>query len=270
MMRRNDHIVLAYVCFLFGGVPLGVGVGLFSAKGAETIKTYQPLIAAFFALVSAGLALWFVQRQIENTREIGAKQREQARELADENTTRKRQAVRAVLPLALNKITKYASDCLRVLREVRLANPENRYINELPDAVSDIDDIPDDAIKTVKECIEFAEKDVSEYVVKLLLMLQIQSARFESTYGYLKTKGVSGSSVYGHNIDSGIRDTLEIYIIASRIYEYARKKTTQLNMSISGDELTRRALFANFDEHTFSDLFKLLALGGHLAPSLDH
>jgi hypothetical protein len=126
-------------------------------------SNWQTLIAGLLALIGAGWTVRNIRRQIEQTDDL-----ERKRQQRDER------AARAALPLALNELTQYCDDCIRLL--VRYV-PAKRGESEIVEPTLSAPAVPDGIISTFQAIARNEDTGIANEVAGVLSRLQIQSAR---------------------------------------------------------------------------------------------
>lgn len=98
----------------------------------RTLFDWQTLVAGVLALIGAGATVYYIHLQIKQVEYLEVARR-----------SREEMAARAVLPLALSQIVKYAVDCIKQIEE-HSSRPGGRAGNPIPDgmvAVNVTDDV---------------------------------------------------------------------------------------------------------------------------------
>jgi hypothetical protein len=214
-MGRNDRVLVI-------ALAIGAASGLFvwaiiagafaKPNDAGWIYHYQTLIGAIFALVAAGIGVWFLQAQIRQTSEIERKRRDQ-----------KRAALRAVGPLALATIIEYAKTSASPLRELHgKCRGEHGVLPREGVIRPGIPATPSEAITLLCDFIEYSEPGEAKLIVQLMNEIQIQSARLRDTDSSI---GRDDKMITKGNIENYLIDTASIYAIASAGLDFFRERT---------------------------------------------
>ncbi|MET3907095.1 hypothetical protein ABID59_001426 [Bradyrhizobium sp. S3.3.6] len=173
------------------------------------LQRWQTLVGATVAMIAAALAYYNTTRSIKHARQIDSEKR-----------ARKHAALRAVLPLALSDITRYAAATVNELKEMiercdREALPKNSATSALSDEA-----VPSKSLDVLAEFIEYSEAMDARLVETTLARIQIHQARLQSLL-------VSDRSAHGvvtrHQLESLVVDAAIIYAGASSFFAYARR-----------------------------------------------
>ncbi len=207
MNKKSQISDLLNMDVLFG-VLIGVifPFVVFVFMQANAIKEYQSLIAGILALIGAAFALIAVRHQIRH-----------AQEVEDDRIARQMLAARAMMPHALSALSSYARDCCTQLQKLytdtlpqNLENGERIFIP--PDLA--VPKIPDAAMATIKECLQFGDSAIQTRLREFIKQLQIQHSRLNG----LKKENDVGEHWYY----TLISDALEVYARASMLFDYSR------------------------------------------------
>lgn len=222
-------------------MPLDVGVML---------KEWQPLIAATVASIVASIAAYVAfgntSRTIANNEVLEARRR-----------TRKHAALRAMLPLALAKITDYAERSAHALQELL-----GQCVNQTLPAMSAREDLaqplPTDALKSLADFIEYSDQLEVRVLESTVAWIQIHDARIR---GLVKNNldPTGAHLVLRLQIQGGIIDAASIYAGAACTYDYARRRE-ELIPSILSWEAVRGALRnMRYWDDQYPDLYVIIA-----------
>jgi hypothetical protein len=166
----------------------------------KQVSEWQTLIAGFLALVGAGWTVRGLRAQIRQTEQLG-----------EDRRRREDLAARAVLPLALSDMSRYARDCIQLLSKyVTGGRPIVPADLEWPQASSE-------SIATFRDCARFADPRVATQIHDLLSTLQVQQARLRSLI--VKSRGKQMSLDKG--VDA-IINAAEVHAKNNDLFEYAR------------------------------------------------
>lgn len=174
-----------------------------------TLKEWQSLIGASFAIIAAAIGASVVVHQTRTTERLQRELR-RGRFLAE----------RAQLPLALNEVAKYAKCAAKALDEIY----GQRTGNTIPTAavIPAFPMLPTTGIERFAKVIETADCDqVRTQLALLLQRLQVQSARM---LGLIDQIPDPTHLVHIINIESYIIDAAEVYARVSDLYDYAREE----------------------------------------------
>lgn len=180
---------------------------------------YQTLFSAVFAFGGAIVGALAIYKQITLQRNI-----------SNEDRVGRMSAARALLPLALSSISQYAEDCSELLVKLREECDDDGI---LPDhiSISRIPPVPIDGMQTIKEVIEFSKPVERNTPAELISRLQIQRSRMANFYNRRADHLVTDL-----NISACIRDTVEIYARSSAMYDFSRRRTSDMPAVQLSDE----------------------------------
>ena len=134
-------------------------------KPIVLLYNYQTLIAGALAFGGAVLTVVFLRRQIFQS---------DAQEL--ERRRRENLAARAMMPAALSEIGEYSRECVKLLRPLLPALPEQVIRGE----IQEIPLLPAEALFTLRQSVEFGSNDIAENIADLIRKLQIQRSRLHT------------------------------------------------------------------------------------------
>lgn len=192
----------------------------------QWLEDYQTLITGIAAVIAARLSIQTIERQIKQADEAAKSQLAQVERIESERKEAKRTAVRAMLPLSLSSLSDYAQTCGLTLYKLHVAAPEpNVPVFEYqPQGDTEFPPLPDDAIATIKELIEFSNPELVRLLSELAAKVQVQSSRLRG----LKRALAANSTVSKHSIEAYTLDAAEIYARCSSLFDYGRFKTERL------------------------------------------
>lgn len=187
------------------------------------LQRWQTLVSATIAMIAAALAYYNTTRSIRH-----------ARQLDSEKRARKHAALRAVLPLALSDITRYAAATVNELKEMiercdREALPKNSATSGLSDEA-----VPSKSLDGLAEFIEYSEAMDARLIEITLARIQIHQARLQSL---LVSDKSAHSVVTRHQLESLVVDAAIIYAGASSFFAYARRAAEHPPMELSWDSV---------------------------------
>jgi len=160
------------------------------------------------AVLAAGIAWWNTTRTLRNTEKLDRRRRAQ-----------KHAALRAVLPLALSEITRYAADHAKILAALRGQCQNGVLVHAGHQFSMGPVQVPGDIIATFAEFIEFSDDHDVTLFKSLLRGIQIQQVRFRSL---IEDVGQTHGTTTVQWIEQIILDTATIYAGAAAAFEYAR------------------------------------------------
>lgn len=188
------------------------------------INQHQTLITGLLALLAAGIAAYFLWRQISQ---------EQSRH--EELIQRKLRAVRAGLPIALSEIHEYADRCIDVLCHIagKRTSTEDEYDHEnelqILKSVPPVPDYPANAFKALQSTIEYADTTDAAALRRIIAFSQIQNSRFRSLVSRLVHNSDPSFVVTSSNIYNGVRDAIGMRLHAARAFDYGRETSEHIH-----------------------------------------
>lgn len=188
------------------------------------LQRWQTLVGATVAMIAAAIAYYNTTRSIKH-----------ARQLDSEKRARKHAALRAVLPLALSDITRYAAATVNELKELiercdRDALPKNSASSALS-----AEAVPSKSLDGLAEFIEYSEAMDARLIEITLARIQIHQARLQAL---LVSDRSAHSVVTRHQLESLIVDAAIIYAGASSYFAYARRAVEHPPLELSWDSVT--------------------------------
>ncbi|HLN22643.1 MAG TPA: hypothetical protein VK558_01520 [Patescibacteria group bacterium] len=213
-MKSNDWVLLG------AGLTMGAIVGLvFGAAVVSSCESplaslllkdgrlqWETLVGGIMALVAASATVWTMKWQTEDQRR------------------RRGRAALSVLPLMLSELFDYVTSCTEGLLQLRACDAGGRCD---PTTARNVvikwqrPRLPENCAGVLKECIEFADVPVAGEMIALLSKLQIQHARFNSTYAALMSESPS-MMILTQNIRTYILDIAEIHARATMLLRMTR------------------------------------------------
>lgn len=185
------------------------------------LEDYQTLIAGLAALLAARWSVRAILLQIKKDDRAVRAQMMQVERIEKERKAAKHTAVRATLPLSLSALCNYAQTCgfhlhslLQSCQDEVL--PSSAQVPEFPP-------LPDGAIATIKELIEFSHPPLVRTLSQLSAKLQIQSSRLR---GLKRDLGVK-TNINQLWLETCTLDAIEIYARCSALFDYARFHTEE-------------------------------------------
>ena len=208
---------------ILGPLPFDVGV---------TLYDWQTLIAATVASTVASIAAFIAFRN--TTRSLAHNE-----ELERRRRSRKHAALRAMLPLALAKVTDYAERSAHVLNEL-VGQCAGRTLPAMTAPEDLAQPLPYDALETLADFIEYSDTVDVGVLEATVAWIQIHDSRVR---GLVKSnRDPAGAQlVLRVQIEGGIIDAASIYAGSGCIYEYARRRSDQIPHILSW-EAVRGAL----------------------------
>jgi len=189
------------------------------------------LVTGVAAVTAAALSIREIRRQVSAAAEDTQKQIDHSLSLQKQQTDAKRDAARVALPLALSSICEYAEistrELLHLLRAFKITSLPPKH--PLPDFPR----LPDDAIATLKETVEFVEYRDRLAFAHLLRQIQILNSR---TRGLPEEARVR-RGLARTNIEDYINDGILVYAQASDLFDFARYETDTTPIALSEQSL---------------------------------
>jgi hypothetical protein len=207
-------------------------------KPITWIYNFQTLIAGALALGGAVVTICGIWHQVR-----------QSQRQEDERRRRQNLAARAMMPVALMEIHRYARECVSVLVPVLPDGPEQRIAAQ----IGEIPPIPADALFTLRQSVEFGSNEIAAWLSDLIRSLQIQHARITDAKHDIEREGAT--IVLRSNILQYIVDSLDILARADKLYPYARRDTNVAPEKLQDGDLRTAArgcdLWADDDSELF-------------------
>jgi hypothetical protein len=186
-----------------------------------TISQWQTLIGSVVAIGAAFVGGGYINRQIH-----------QADRLEEERLRRRLLAARAVLPLALSTLSRYARDCAAELQRV-LGTMRNDQLGRSEQVHFPAP--PATAIASLTEIIEASGEDrISIPVSKLLSEIQVQSARLAGLEDRESRRIVPARELQDH-----LLGTARVEARISSMYEYARGECDDIPLHLQRGDVPR-------------------------------
>jgi hypothetical protein len=251
MKKYNScHTYLSFALGFFAALFL-MALALALWKSLEFIGTsiyyWQPLIAGLIALLGAILTVASIENQI-------SKQQQQE----DNRRVRRHYAARAGMPVALSELLRYTENTFTVLKAIADISRTNGRIQADESWIApEPPGFPANALSTLQTCIESAEPKAMPIIAQLIEKAQILHSRQIALIE--EVSNGSTTIVTIHNLNNRIADSLEFYIQCSKLFDYARRRSSVLDQRITQGEISTRAVFAGFeDEDRYPGLKKLI------------
>jgi hypothetical protein len=210
-------VLLASWLGVLGPLPSGV---------ARWIKDWQPSIAAVIAISAAALAYRGATRQLAQNERLERKRR-----------SRKHASVRAMLPLALSRVSEYAEKSVIALNNlIPLCQgeslPHNSPMNDLPQP------LPQETLEVFAEFIEYSDDIDASLVETMVAWIQIHNSRVR---GLIRNNQDPAGEVMvlRTNIEGSIIDAASIYAAAAALFEYGRRRGRQPPTNVTWDDVRR-------------------------------
>jgi hypothetical protein len=166
------------------------------------LNRYQTLIGALVAVFAAFVGWSAVRSQMRQTERI-----------EEEKLKRSNLAARGTMPLALNAISEYAEECIRIFEAHRVAR--SRSASSAPPP-SGLPAFPESAIEPLRRTVEFSAYEQARRITDLLATAQVFLAR---------TRDGSWAAHPSSQLQDRMLDAVDLYSRASFLFEYARSGT---------------------------------------------
>lgn len=198
---------------------------------------WQPLLAGVVALIAAIIGGTLLNYQ---TRQFAAHEKERL--------ARQERASRAIMPLALSTLSRYASVNASALRKIydqaiHESVPRNAEIPKFERA-------PKELVSEIKEIVLHSPTDIGVAFSKILLRIQLHETRVESLPEEIRSMAVHKST-----IESYIFDVAYIYAGSSNLFDYARQETNSPPEKVSWANIYNALNLLHFRSDGYSDLF---------------
>ncbi len=186
---------------------------------------WQTQIGASFAILAGSLAASVVLEQTSSARNIEKQKR-----------ANRKEALRAILPLALMKMSDYAEQSVDLCEDM-ITNSRNGLGQNSTHKATDI---PNDWILTLTEFIEHSDDADRQPFIETIKKTQIQHSRVKGLVARVDGKKPHQIALRQNAIESCI-DSLEIHARASRLFEYSRGDRDNVPHSLSKDDVKTSA-----------------------------
>lgn len=205
----------------------------------ERLWNWQTLMAGLLALYAAGKTVQAIRSQVD-----------QADRHEEDRRRRKHYAARADMPVTLVALSDYTRSCLVELKKVPFTPGQRLLLPSVPTLV--VPDVPAEAVKVLRECIETADEGPRDAIATMLEHLQIQHSRLAGT----ATDIVPPSSmiVMPQRLSSNVADTVAILARVNLMFDYARRQREDIPKILDLDTLKNLADTAGFDEYEYVDI----------------
>jgi hypothetical protein len=210
------------------------------------LEDYQTLIAGLAALLAARWSVRAILLQIKKDDRAVRAQMMQVERIESERKIARHTAVRATLSLSLSALCNYAQNCGLLLHGL-LLSCENEVLPASA-RVPEFPPLPDGAIATIKELIEFSDAPLVRTLSQLSAKLQVQSSRLRG----LKRDFVVGTNINQLLLEAYTLDATEVYARCSALFDYARSNTEEPPPELTLPEISRAihniGIFDDFHE----------------------
>jgi hypothetical protein len=212
------------------------------------VYEYQTLLAGSLAFVGAGIGAWFLNRQ------IGQADRHERHRIE-----RKREAARAMLPLALSSILQYATESADAAKTL-LDQCEDQALQPNPNLkVPAMPRLPTEALGALKEMIEFSTANETAVIAKIATVIQYQFSRLSSV---ISDAGSSPSGnihiILAINLENYILDAAEIYARVELLFNFGRRRTDSIAGSVTWGQVRVAVSLMRFHEYKYPSIYETI------------
>lgn len=193
---------------------------------------FQTLLTGLAAVAAATASIKALREQIRSSEASVQKQIDHEREVEADRIDARRASSRAVLPLALAALSRFAEksgEALKITRDqcVEHALPKNINLPSFPD-------LPTESIAPLKEMVELSTRAERAFLWNLLNRIQV----FQSRVDALRANHLQhGHVIVDLNIDALLLDAAEIYARSSKVLEFARGARDEMPERVSRLEM---------------------------------
>ena len=206
---------------------------------------WQTLISGLIALLAALIAYRAVAKQIQA-----------AEALEEEKRRREAEAALALLPLALSDLTKYATDCIELLKpyvRTSISASGAEGIQVLPRLAIPV--VPAHIISSIQSPIRYLSDDTSKFLIDLLRTVQIQQARIQDLIARLANERIN--ELVRNQIVMQVLDAANVIAKINSLFRKARGEDFKYNYA-PADELKNALGVARISEDEYLVVYKLL------------
>jgi hypothetical protein len=204
------------------------------------LQQWQTLVGAMVAIGAAIIAFANTTRTLRKTKQLEYDRR-----------NRRHSALRAMLPLALAKVSDYAQQSAYALNELVNRCDTNEALPAGRISRSFIQPLPSDTLKALADFIEYSDRIDSSIIESTVAWIQIHDSRL---HDLLKRNSEAGGVVRSH-LESRIIDAAAIYAGAGAVYDYARRRQTELPHTITWEAVRAALRNMNFWDEKFPQLY---------------
>jgi hypothetical protein len=231
-MRKSKPIDGGTIGLLAGCIIIGLSVIVIAVitGGAEWKgwpHEWDTMIVGVTAVVAAFFAIRETKRQIA-----------QVDEHRRDDLERENYAARAVLPVALSRLSNYAKACV-----VQLLAAIDLPPADLPTHEFSFPEIPNDIIPVIRDCVRFADGGKRRELADLLRKLQIQHARLaefsDHDPGHLRLR---------INVIEYCVDSIGLFGRASALFDYGRREADSAVQPLQGVAMVCGAIHGMQDD----------------------
>ena len=211
-----------------------------AAIAGQWLYDWQTLLSGMLALGAAFLAASQIRKQIV-----------QVEKHETERRTRKFNAVRATLPLALSGICSFSKNMLTELSQVRSAIS---HLGSVPVPKSfNPPSPPSELVSALQDMVEAtAQTNVIAAISEIISEIQTLSSRVDGLSDNAQIRQAIGMD---RNIDEYIIQTARMYALAEALFDFARRKDEFGPKELPWDRVYSALHFTNIEDHQFPDLY---------------
>jgi len=188
----------------------------------QDLQPWQTLIGSAVAILAIAVAYLNTSRTLAKTQNLEKYRR-----------TRKLEALRAILPLALSEVCQYSEMVCQALVPL-VTSCANRLLVHDGMTAPKLPLLPPDAIKSLSDFIEYADDVDVQLLVALVRKLQILQARLSG----LVSKLADSTEVTQESwLESLVIDCSVLYALAAAAFEFSRGEKDDLPPAIAWDNV---------------------------------
>jgi hypothetical protein len=204
----------------------------------QATNAWQPWVTGAGVIVAVAVSIW-QQAKIDG-REIAQRER-------------KGVAARSVMPAALAEICEYAEQCAA---SVKAGYPSEGGVTMLAGPLP-VPKFPSDALKTLRDCVEYADADAITSISKLISRLQVQHSRITPFF-----QRSSYKSITDHEYDKQLSDIIYLHANCSSLFPYARFEEKPSEPRTHDQLIRASASSCDIYDYKFPNVFKYMELLG--------
>jgi hypothetical protein len=209
------------------------------------LQSWQTLIAAFVAILAAGIAFHNTTRSLRDGERLEMRRRR-----------RKHAALRAVLPLALAQLTDYAERSTHALDDLlHRCTGGQLPPNTAPQNLTQ--QLPSAALKTLTDFIEYSDEADVWILEVTVAWIQIHESRLR---GLVRDNHNPANRrvILPTEIEARLIDAASIYAGAAVVFDYARRLQEQMPSHVSWDSVRSALRNMQFWDDQYPNLYAIL------------
>ena len=245
-MREHHVLYLAVGGYLVMAVGGYVNLLVGWAAVIAWVYEHETLAGGFMALASAILAAWFLSRQIG-----------QAERHERDRFRRRREAARAMLPLALSSISDYAERSALAGKSL-LDQCVDGALEGGPDLnVPVLPLLPTDALFALKEMIELSSRGETATIAKIATVIQYQYSRLSSLVADATHPPANNIIIIQSiNIETYIIDAAIIYARVEALFDFGRRRTDNIPEGVAWRRVNSALNLMRFYDYGYETLYQ--------------